>query len=256
MLRIDGRVRVRGGERRTDTAQTRIRRVQNICSREGKDENGELSVSKARVVQQRVRGGAVKIRQQVNVAGLEGVRVLGIRIERNGVYPRENLGNSFAEGTVLLGVHAVEGVELVQRHGRLIVGARPAVGTVQTQEQVHKVVEGVVTVALVDIRPGAGVFDCAAVQVGEGAQQLLLGGVAVTLAGRGSLRFLGRLDHTAVAGRRHSAINRAVRGHGEGLRQRRIGADLGNNQALFVALNVFKPVLGFKRRIDGGRIDT
>ena len=93
-------------------------------------------------------------------------------------------------------------------------------------------------------------------QVGEGAQQLLLGGVTVTLAGRGILRFLGRLDHAAVAGRRHSAINRAVRGHGEGLRQRRIGVDLGNNQALFVALNVFKPVLGVERRIDGGRIDT
>ena len=93
-------------------------------------------------------------------------------------------------------------------------------------------------------------------QVGEGAQQLLLGGVTVTLAGRGILRFLGRLDHAAVAGRRHSAINRAVRRHGEGLRQRRIGVDLGNNQALFVALNVFKPVLGVKRRVDGGRIDT
>ena len=108
-------------------------------------------------------------------------------------------------------------------------GARPAVGTVQTQEQVHKVVEGVVTVALVDICPGARVFDRAAVQVSEGAQQLLLGGVTVTLAGRGILRFLGRLDHAAVAGRRHSAINRAVRGHGEGLRQRGIGVDLGNN---------------------------
>ena len=108
--------------------------MQNICGREGKDENGELSVGKACVVQQRVRGGAVKIRQQVNVAGLEGVRVLGVRIEGNGIYPRENLGNGFAEGTVLVSVHAVEGVELVQRHGRLIVGARPAVGTVQTQE--------------------------------------------------------------------------------------------------------------------------
>ena len=168
VLRIDGRVRVRGGERRTDTAQTRIRRVQNICGREGEDENGELSVREARVVQQRVRGGAAKIRQQVNVGGLEGVRVLGVRIEGNGIYLRENLGNGFAEGTVLLGIHAVEGVELVQRHGRLIVGARPAVGTVQTQEQVHKVVEGVVAVALVDICPGARVFDCAAVQVGEG----------------------------------------------------------------------------------------
>ena len=256
MLRIDGRVRVGDGERRTDTAQTRIRRVQNICGREGKDENGELSVGKARVVQQRARGGALKIRQQVNVGGLESVRVLGLRFEGNGVYLRENLGNSFAEGTVLLGVYAVEGVELIQRHGRLIVGARPAVGTVQTQEQVHKVVEGVVAVALVDIRPGAGVFNCAAVQVSEGAQQLLLGGVAVTLAGRGSLRFLGRLNHAAVAGRRHGAINRAVRGHGEGIRQRGIGADLHDGQVLFVALNVFKPVLGVKRRIDGGRINT
>ena len=135
-------------------------------------------------------------------------------------------------------------------------GARPAVSTVQTQEQVNKVVEGVVAVALVDICPGAGVFNCAAVQVGEGAQQLLLGGVTVTLAGRCSLRFLGRLDHAAVAGRRHGAINRAVRGHGEGLRQRRIGADLHDGQVLFVALNVFKPVLGVKRRIDGGRINT
>ena len=171
VLRIDGRVRVRGGESRTDTAQTRIRWVQNICSREGKDENGEFSVSKARVVQQRVRGGTAKVRQQVNVAGLEGVRVLGVRIEGNGIYLRENLGDdSFAEGTVLLCVHAVEGVELVQRHGLLTVGARPAVGTVQTQEQVHKVVEGVVAVALVDICPGAGVFNRATVQVGEGAQ--------------------------------------------------------------------------------------
>ena len=51
VLRIDGRVRVRGGERRTDTAQARIRRVQNICGREGEDENGELSVGEARVVQ-------------------------------------------------------------------------------------------------------------------------------------------------------------------------------------------------------------
>ena len=141
MLRINGRIRVRGGERRTDTAQTGIRRVQNICGREGKDENGELSVGKARVVQQRVRGGAAKVRQQVNVAGLEGVRVLGIRIEGNGIYPRENLGNGFAEVAVFLGVHAVEGVELIQRHGLFTMGTRPAVGTVQTQEQVHKVVE-------------------------------------------------------------------------------------------------------------------
>ena len=168
VLRIDRRVRVRGGERRTDTAQTRIRRVQNICGRKGKDEDGELGVSEAGVVQQRVRGGAAKVRKQVNVGGLECVRVLGVRLEGNGVYPRENLGNSFAEGTVLLGVYAVEGVELIQRHGRLIVGARPAVGTVQTQEQVNKVVEGVVAVALVDIRPGAGVFNRATVQVGEG----------------------------------------------------------------------------------------
>ena len=135
-------------------------------------------------------------------------------------------------------------------------GTRPAVGTVQTQEQVDEGVEDVITVTLVNLTPRAGVFDRAAVQVGEGAQQLLLGGVAVTLAGRGSLRFLGWLNHAAVAGCRHSAINRAVRGHGEGLRKRGIGADLGNNQALFVALNVFKPVLGVKRRVDGGRIDT
>ena len=135
VLRIDGRVRVRGGERRSDTAQTRIRRVQNICGRKGKDENGELSVREARVVQQRVRGGAAKVRQQVNVGGLECVRVLGVRLEGNGVYPRENLGDDgLAEVAVFLGIHAVEGVELVQRHGRLIVGARPAVGTVQTQE--------------------------------------------------------------------------------------------------------------------------
>ena len=257
VLRIDRRVRVRGGERRTDTAQTRIRWVQNICSREGKDENGEFSVSKARVVQQRVRGGTAKVRQQVNVAGLEGVRVLGVRIEGNGIYLRENLGDdSFAEVAVFLGVHAVEGVELIQRHGLFTMGTRPAVGTMQTQNQVDEGVEDVITVTLVNLTPRTGVLDCATVQVGEGTQQLLLGGVAVTLAGRCSLRFLGRLNHAAVAGRRHGAINRAVRGHGEGLRQRRIGADLGNNQALFVALNVFKPVLGFKRRIDGGRIDT
>ena len=229
VLRIDRRVRVRGGERRTDTAQTRIRWVQNICSREGKDENGELSVGKARVVQQRVRGGTVKIRQQVNVAGLEGVRVLGIRLEGNGIYPRENLGNGFAEGTVLVSVHAVEGVELVEGHGRLAVDVGPAVGAVQREDEVVEIVEGVVAVALVDICPGAGILDRAAVQVGEGAQQLLLGGVAVTLAGRCSLRFLGRLNHAAVAGRRHGAINRAVRGYGEGLRQRGIGVDLGND---------------------------
>ena len=109
--------------------------MQNICGREGKDENGELSVSKARVVQQRVRGGAAQVRQQVNVAGLEGVRVLGIRIEGNGIYLRENLGNNgLTEVAVFVGIHAVEGVELVQRHGLLVVGARPAVGTVQTQE--------------------------------------------------------------------------------------------------------------------------
>ena len=185
--------------------------MQNICSREGKDENGELSVSKARVVQQRVRGGAVKIRQQVNVAGLEGVRVLGIGIKGNGVHLRENLGNDgLTKIAVFIGVHAVESIELVQRHGLFTVGARPAVGAVQTQNQVDEGIEDVIAVTLVNLAPGAGVLDRAAVQIGEGAQQLLLGGVAITLAGGRVLRFGGRLDNAAVAGRRHGAINRAV----------------------------------------------
>ena len=135
----------------------------------------------------------------------------------------------------------------------------PAVGAVYREDEVVERVEGVVAGASGGGDPAGGVVGLSGVEGDEGAQELLLGGVAILLtAGDGLAGFrvssggAMRLNKPAGAGGVDGAVDGAVGEHGEGFGGfAGGGVGVGDVEGFLVALDVRETGAGIVGRVDG-----
>ena len=263
VLRVVGGARVGLRERGEDRGRSRVARVHQVGCGEREDEDGQLGIGEAGVVEQSEgRGAIAEFGEQVETGGGRRVGVLSLGVEGYLVEFVVDGVDNFVELGCVVVVDAVEGVELVEGHGRLAVDVGPAVGAVQREDEVVEIVEGVVAGTLGCGEPLGGGFGFAGVQGDELTQKFPLGGVAVLLAaGQGlagcGVRVVVRLDEPAGAGGVDGAVYGAVGGHGEGCGGV-LGAGVGveDGEGLFVAADFLEAGAGLVGGVDGCGVDA
>ena len=259
VLRAVGGARVGFRECGENRGRSRVAGVHEVGCGEREDEDGQLGIGEAGVVEQgEGRGAVAEFGEQVGAGGSRRVGVLSLGVEGHLVEVFVDGVDDFVELGCVVVVDAVEGVELVEGHRRFVVDVGPAVGAVQREDEVVEVVEGVVAGTLGCGEPLGGGFGFAGVQGDEVAQKFLLGGVAVLLAaghgrtGCGVAGVVVRLDEPSGAGGVDGAVYGAVGGHGEGcggVPGAGVGVEYG--ESLFVAADFLEAGAGLVGGVDG-----